>query len=238
LLQVTNLNAGYEKTPILTDINLEIRTNEIVAIIGSNGAGKSTLAKAISGMIPCDGEILYKDIRIDGLKPHLIVKNGIAHVPEGRKLFPTMTVRDNLEIGAYTQKSESVRKETLDFVFELFPRLAERQSQKAGTLSGGEQQMLAIGRGLMSRPGLLILDEPTLGIMPKLVSSIMNVIVELRTMGITVLLIEQNVKRTLEIADRAYVLQTGRIVAEGRSFQLLTSTVIQDAYLGKSKTLS
>ncbi len=233
MLTLKNINAGYGKVPVLRDVSLEVGGNELVSVVGSNGAGKSTIVRTISGLVkPTSGEIWYEGDRIDNLHPPEIVRRGIAHVPENRMVFASMTVKDNLSLGAYTVKNQAARKESLEFVYSLFPRLEERQGQAAGTLSGGEQQMLAIGRGLMSKPKMLILDEPSLGIMPKLVTRIMQVAKDLRDKGLSILLVEQRVRQSLEISDRAYLLQTGRVIGEGTGKDLLESDLVRRAYLG------
>jgi branched-chain amino acid transport system ATP-binding protein len=233
MLEVIHVNTFYGKIQALWDINLKINTAEIVALIGANGAGKSTLLKTISGIIrPSSGSILFLGKRIDNLAPHEIVEMGISHVPEGGHPFPEMTVRENLELGAYPYQSWKQKNDTLKEVFQIFPRLKERQNQLARTLSGGEKQMLAMGRGLMSRPKLCLLDEPSYGLAPKTVLELFQVIKTLRDRGLTILLVEQNVKRTLETADRAYVIENGRIALEGKSSDLLQNEHVKAAYLG------
>ena len=233
MLQVNNLNTFYGRIQALWDICLTIEEGEIVAIVGANGAGKSTLVHAISGLLrPTSGTITFQGQRIDGLSPNAIVELGISHIPEGRRLFIEMSIRENLEMGAYSADSWKVRKETLEHVYGLFPILKEREKQLATTLSGGEQQMLAMGRGLMSRPKLCIIDEPSNGLAPKVVSDVFQIIKSLRDQGITILLIEQNVHQTLQIADRACVLENGRMVLEGCCEDLLKSDHIKKAYLG------
>jgi len=233
VLEVKGIQVSYDGVTALRDVSFHVEQGEIVSIIGSNGAGKSTILKAISGLLrPDAGQIQFAGTRIDCEKPHTIAARGIAHVPEGRRLFSSMTVWQNLYLGAYTNKSEEHRQRCLAQVFETFPRLKERQGQLAGTLSGGEQQMLAIGRGLMLEPKLLMLDEPSLGLMPILVTEVFRVIKEISQMGTTILLVEQNVRKSLTMADRAYVLQTGRIVMEGTGEELLQSDLVCTAYLG------
>lgn len=234
LLEVNGVSAGYKETTVLVDINLKINKGEFVSIVGSNGAGKSTLLRTISGIIkPTAGEIKFNDKRIDGQNPARISAiNQIAHVPEGRMLFPIMTVAQNLELGAYSIKDKGKREEILERVFEIFPRMYERRSQLAGTLSGGEQQMLAIGRGLMLDPFLLMLDEPSLGVQPNIVTRIYETLKLVNKQGTTILLVEQNVQDSLRMADRAYVLQTGKIIAEGEGKELLGSELVRKAYLG------
>jgi len=233
MLEVSNIDTFYGKAQALWDVSLRVDEKEIVALIGANGAGKTTLLNTISGVLrPASGSVEFLDKKIDGLAPHSIVELGISHVPEGRKLFTTMTVRENLEMGAYPYHAWQQKKETLEHVYQVFPRLKEREKQLARTLSGGEQQMLAMGRGLMSRPKLCMFDEPSYGLAPMLVVEAFRAIKSMREHGITILLIEQNVRRTLEIADRAYVLENGHIVLEGACDQLLQSDYIRKAYLG------
>jgi len=234
LLEIDNVSSGYKGATVLVDITLKVNDGEFVSIVGSNGAGKSTLLRTISGVIkPTAGEIKFKGKRIDGQNPAQIsATNQIAHIPEGRMLFPIMTVLQNLELGAYSIKEKSKREKTLERIFELFPRLYERRSQLAGTLSGGEQQMLAIGRGLMLDPILLMLDEPSLGVQPNIVSKVYETLELVNKQGTTVLLVEQNVQDSLRMADRAYVIQTGKIVAEGKGKELLGSELVRKAYLG------
>ena len=234
MLEVTNLRVGYDGVLALRGVSFSVQPGEIVSIVGSNGAGKTTILKTVSALLkPVSGSVSFEGHRLDTLSPHDVVRHGIAHVPEGRRLFARQTVFENLVLGAYTRKSTSDRQDALDRVFDIFPVLKERRNQKAGTLSGGEQQMLAIGRGLMLKPKLLMLDEPSLGIAPKLVDRIFETIQELnRKDGITILLVEQNVREALELANRAYVIQTGSIVMEGTGEQLLRSDTIQKAYLG------
>jgi branched-chain amino acid transport system ATP-binding protein len=216
------------------DVSLEVRTGEIVALIGSNGAGKTTTLRVICGLLPLRaGRVEVDGVSVGGLTPAAMVAGGIAHVPEGRQLFPTMTVLENLELGARTPESRRRRAESLDRVLGLFPRLAERRRQIAGTLSGGEQQMTAIGRALMARPRLLMLDEPSLGLAPVVVTSIFDNLRAINGDGVTILLVEQNVLRALRLAHRAYVLENGTIVLHGPSAQLLTDETIKRAYLGR-----
>jgi len=230
-LRVLDLSAGYGGLPALNGVSLEVKRGEIVALVGANGAGKSTLLRAVAGLLqPAAGRIEHEGRRIDGRPAHEIVRSGIAYVPEGRHLFGRLTVLDNLLLGAFTRNDR--RQAALDEVTALFPVLKERSSQLAGTLSGGEQQMLAIARGLMSRPGVLLLDEPSLGIAPKLVARIYEALAAINRAGLTLLLVEQNVRVALACASRAYVLQTGRIVREGSSAELLGSDLIRRAFLG------
>jgi branched-chain amino acid transport system ATP-binding protein len=233
LLRVDGIEVGYGDLTAVSDVSLEVREGEAVALIGANGAGKTTTLRAVSGLLPLRrGRIEFQGQRLDGLGPAEIAARGIAHVPEGRQLFPTMTVRENLELGARTRAARSGRAGMLERVFELFPRLRERREQLAGTLSGGEQQMCAIGRGLMARPRLLMLDEPSLGLAPVLVKAIFEDLGRINGQGITVLLVEQNVLRSLHLAHRGYVLENGRMTLSGRRDELLASGHIKQAYLG------
>ncbi len=233
MLEVKNLNAFYGPIQVLWDINLTVNEGQIAAIVGANGAGKSTLVHVISGVMPpASGEIWFLGQRIDGLAPHAIVAQGISHIPEGRRLFADMSVRENLEMGAYSGRTWKLRHDTMKEVYKLFPRLKEREKQLARTLSGGEQQMLAMGRGLMSRPKLCIIDEPSNGLAPRLVLEVFDIIKSLRDQGITILLIEQNVLQTLQVADCASVLENGRMALEGACQVLLKSDHIRKAYLG------
>ncbi len=233
MLEVNNIDTFYGRIQALWDVCLKIDEGEIVALVGANGAGKTTLLNTISGIIrPTSGTITFLGQRIDGLSPHSIVELGISHIPEGRKLFTDMSVRENLEMGAYSNRAWKQRQETLEQVYQLFPVLKERAGQLARTLSGGEQQMVAMGRGLMSMPKLCIIDEPSNGLAPRLVLEVFQKIKSLREQGITILLIEQNVHHTLEIADRAYVLENGRIALQGPCEELLKSDHIRKAYLG------
>lgn len=235
MLRVADIEVRYDEIPAVRGISINVNEGEIVSVIGSNGAGKSTLLKAISGLRhPIEGTIEFLGEDITTQHPYNIVGRGISHVPEGRLIFGKMNVLDNLLLGAYTRHEQEEIEATLDQVFTVFPRLRERQFQKSETLSGGEQQMLAIARGLMSRPKLLLLDEPSLGLMPKLVDEVFEVIGRLRSEGLTVLLIEQNVYEALHVADRAYVLQTGRMVLEGTGDELLANDGVRKAYLGVS----
>jgi branched-chain amino acid transport system ATP-binding protein len=233
LLRVDGIEVGYGDLTAVRDVSLEVREGEAVALIGANGAGKTTTLRAVSGLLPLRrGRIEFEGRRLDGLGPAEIVARGIAHVPEGRQLFPTMTVRENLELGARTRAARGSRAETLARVFELFPRLRERGAQLAGTLSGGEQQMCAIGRGLMARPRLLMLDEPSLGLAPVLVKAIFEDLGRINGQGLAVLLVEQNVLRSLHLAHRGYVLENGRMTLSGPRDDLLASRHIKQAYLG------
>ena len=230
ILKVDNINVFYGNIHALHDISLEVNEGEVVALIGANGAGKSTTLKTISSLMhPRSGEITFMDENITHTDAYKLVSKGLAHVPEGRRIFLQMSVMENLEMGAYTT---TLKKEDLDNVFERFPRLYERKNQIAGTLSGGEQQMLAMGRALMSHPKLLMLDEPSMGLAPILVGQIFDIIKELNRAGTTILLVEQNAEMALEVAHRAYVLESGRIVASGSGHELATSDKIKKAYLG------
>ncbi len=234
MLRVERIKASYDEVPALHEVSFKVEAGQIVSIVGANGAGKSTILKSISSSLALDeGAIFFQDQRINQMPPHRVVDLGIAHVPEGRRLFARLTVKQNLTLGAYTRKSPEHRESTLKTIFKLFPVLKDRQEQRAGTLSGGEQQMLAIARGLMSKPKLLMLDEPSMGIMPKLITEIFEMIQRLnREEKLTILLVEQNVQEALEVAHYAYVLQTGRIVMEGKPADLLKTDMIRKAYLG------
>jgi branched-chain amino acid transport system ATP-binding protein len=233
MLEVNNIDTFYGKVQALWGVSLRIDEKEIVALVGANGAGKTTLLNTISGVLhPASGSATFLGKKIDRLTSPAIVKLGISHVPEGGKPFPDMSVRENLEMGAYPYHAWKRKQETLKQVYQVFPRLKEREGQLARTLSGGERQMLAMGRGLMSRPRLCALDEPSYGLAPLLVKELFNIIKALRDQGMTLLVVEQNVQQTLEIADRAYVLENGRIVSEGKSRELLQNDHIKKAYLG------
>jgi branched-chain amino acid transport system ATP-binding protein len=233
MLEVKGLSVGYKELIAVQDVSFAVRRGEVVSLVGSNGAGKSTILRTIAGLLrPRRGEILLDGEPIHVVPPYEIVRRRIAMVPEGRQLFGRLSVLDNLLLGAYALGSKAEIAELLESVLALFPRLAERKGQRAETLSGGEQQQLAIGRGLMSRPSLLMLDEPSLGIMPKLMSEIFKTIHEISQKGVTVFLVEQNVYEALSICNRAYVLQSGRIVLEGKGSELLTSDLVRKAYLG------
>jgi len=233
MLEVKDVRAAYGDLPVLFGVSMKVMEGEIVSLIGSNGAGKSSLINVITGILrAASGTVAFMGERIDSLTAHEIVKKGISHIPEGKHIFFNMTVLENLKMGAYIQRNKREEKETLDWVFSLFPILRERQRQKAGTLSGGEQQMLAIGRGLAARPKILIFDEPSLGLMPKLLPKIYGVVEEVNRKGVAIILVEQNVREALKLAQRAYVLQTGKIVLEGRGAELLESPLVRKAYLG------
>jgi branched-chain amino acid transport system ATP-binding protein len=233
MLNLHNVSSSYGDIRILKGIDLSVRPKEIMTIVGSNGAGKSTLINVISGLIRCtSGEIYFMEERIDSLPPHEIVNRGIVQIPEGRMLFPEMTVMENLEMGSYIPRAAAHRKERLAEVVKLFPRLEERKNQLAGSLSGGEQQMAAIARGLMADPKLLMFDEPSLGLAPVVVEEMFNAIREINGRGISVLLVEQNVFHALSIADRAFVLENGEVVMEGTGKEILSNEKIREAYLG------
>jgi len=233
LLKVKEIEVFYGDLQALRGVSLEVNQGEVVSIVGSNGAGKSTTLMTISGILkPKQGEIQFGQETIHTYHPSKIVSLGIVQIPEGRQLFPTLTVEENLEMGAQFQKAKKLRKETIGWVFKLFPRLEERKNQLAGTLSGGEQQMLAIGRGLMSRPTLLMLDEPSLGLSPILVKAIFDIIREINQQGTTILLVEQNVFHSLSLAHRGYVLENGAIVLSGTGQDLLKDQHIRQSYLG------
>lgn len=235
MLKVDNLQVYYGGIHALKGVSLEINQGEIVSIIGSNGAGKSTLLNSISGFLKYkEGSISFKDTKL-GFNPNKIVKMGICHVPEGRLIFANLTVKDNLLMGAYLRKDKKGIEEDMEKVYQLFPRMKEREKQIAGTLSGGEQQMLAMGRGLMSSPEIMLLDEPSLGLAPLLVQTIFDIIVDIRKMGKTILLVEQNAYKALSIADRAYVLEQGNITNSGYASEIAKDPKIQEAYLGSKK---
>ncbi|SES81708.1 amino acid/amide ABC transporter ATP-binding protein 2, HAAT family [Natronincola peptidivorans] len=233
ILEIKNVDTHYGKIHALKGISFEVKEGEIVTLIGSNGAGKTTTLNTISSLLkPTKGEVLFKEQTISRIPPHLVAEGGIAHVPEGRKIFPRMTVEENLEMGAFRFKDSSKIKKNMDYAFEMFPRLLERRKQKGGTLSGGEQQMLAMGRALMSQPALLLLDEPSMGLAPLLVEVIFKAIQKLNQEGMTILLVEQNAHKALKIAHRGYVLQTGSMVLTGTGDELLQNDMVREAYLG------
>lgn len=233
MLKFDNINLYYGGIHALKDLSLDVKKGEIVTLIGANGAGKTSTLRAISGLEPIkSGTISYKASPINKVPAHKIVSLGLSHVPEGRKIFANLTVLENLELGAYLRKDKEIQKD-MEMVFSKFPRLKEREKQQAGTLSGGEQQMLAIGRALMNRPEMLILDEPSMGLAPLVVKDIFNTIVEINKSGTTILLVEQNANMALSIADRAYVLETGKIVLSGDAKELLEDDSIKSAYLGE-----
>jgi branched-chain amino acid transport system ATP-binding protein len=233
MLKVENIDVFYGDLHVLWDVSFEVNKGEIVALVGANGAGKSTTLNTISGLLnPVNGGIDFQGQRLDQIPADKVIEHGIAHVPEGRRLFPEMTVRENLIMGSLTRPAKVKRAETMEWIFDLFPRLREREKQMAGTLSGGEQQMLAVGRGLMALPKLIMFDEPSLGLAPILVAEIFDIIGRINLQGVTVLLTEQNTKQTLEISDRAYVLENGRIVLSGSGQELLDNQHVKEAYLG------
>ena len=231
LLALRAVDVAYGDLPALTAVDLVIEPGEILSVVGANGAGKTTMLRAISGLLrPRAGEILLDGVRLDRLPTHGVVEHGVVQVPEGRKIFPSLTVLENLELGSYTRAARPHRRESLERVLGLFPILGERRGQAAGTMSGGQQQMLAIGRALMARPRLLLLDEPSLGLAPLVVAAIFGTLRELREEGVTILLVEQNARQGLQLADHAYVLETGSIVLEGAD--LLADERVRAAYLG------
>ncbi len=233
MLHVDSINVFYGEVQALWNVSFRVNEGEIVTLVGSNGAGKTTTLKTISGLLPArGGSILFEGSRLDQTPAHQIVELGIAHIPEGRRLWAGLNVMETLELGAYTQRAKQGKQESIDWVFSLFPRLAERKSQSAETLSGGEQQMLAIARGLLSKPKLLMLDEPSLGLAPILVEQLFEVIQEINQRGVTILLVEQNVQHAVSVANRAYILETGRVIKEGKSEELLNDPQVKNAYLG------
>lgn len=233
MLRLEHVDAGYGDIQVLWDVSFHVDNNEFVVLVGANGAGKSTIMKAISNLIrPTSGEIWFEDQRLDQVPAYRISNLGIAHVPEGRQLFPEMTVKENLEIGSLPAAAKAHRQETMEWVLELFPRLRERRKQMAGTMSGGEQQMCAIARGLMLRPKLMLFDEPSLGLSPLLTQEIFRLVRKIHQEGVTILMVEQNVKQTLAICDRAYVLENGRVLMEGKGRELLENEEVKQAFLG------
>ena len=236
MLKINNLHVSYGGIRALRGIDLEVPDGKIVTLIGANGAGKSTLLRTISGLVKADsGSITYNGKELLGMPINKVLEEGIAHAPEGRRVFPDMTVLENLKIGAYLRKDKTEIEKDIQWVYSLFPRLEERSWQLAGTLSGGEQQMLAVGRALMSRPKVLMMDEPSLGLAPLVVQGIFDIIRTINEQGVTVLLIEQNANMALKIADIAYVLETGEITKSGSGAELLADESIKEAYLGKKK---
>ena len=233
MLALSGVTAGYGSVKAIADVSISVGAGEAVALLGANGAGKSTTLRAISGLMRLrTGTITFDGMNLGAMPPYKIAELGIAHVPEGRQVFPEMTVKENLEMGAYVRHAKIERTRSLDLVFETFPVLAERQGQLAGTLSGGEQQMLAVGRGLMLRPRLLMLDEPSLGLAPVAADATFAKIVEIHAMGVAILLVEQNVSRALALVRRAYVLESGKMVMQGTSAELTNNKQVQAAYLG------
>lgn len=233
MLEINSLNVAYGRVQVLFDISISVPEGELVTVIGANGAGKTTLLLTVSGVLkPQSGEISFEGERIDSLRPHEIVGMGLGHVPQGKELFPAMTVLENLEMGAHMVNEEDEYRSRLERAFEFFPRLAERARQRAGTLSGGEQQMLAIARALMAEPRLLLLDEPSAGLAPIIVDHLAEIILDLNRDGLTVLLVEQNAFLALEIARRAYVMESGLVVESGETQDVLESDLVRRAYLG------
>jgi branched-chain amino acid transport system ATP-binding protein len=233
LLKIDRLNAGYGDIQVLFDLSLEVHQGEVLSIIGANGVGKTTLLKTLSGLMQANsGTVLFKDQEIQRLAPEKIVDLGIIQIPEGRRLFTLMSVLENLEMGAYTPRARPKKEETLQEVYKIFPRLQERESQFAGTLSGGEQQMVAIARGLMAKPEVLMLDEPSLGLSPVLREETFRVVKRIAETGVTIMLVEQDVKHSLSISDRAYVMERGEVVMEGTGAELLVNPHVKKAYLG------
>lgn len=233
MLRVENVDAGYGDIQVLWDVSFHVEKKEFVVLVGANGAGKTTIMKTISSLLrPFRGRLRFEDHDLNALPPHKMTDIGIAHVPEGRQLFPEMTVRENLELGSLTPRAKARRKETMEWVLHLFPRLRERQKQLAGTMSGGEQQMCAIARGLMSRPKMVLFDEPSLGLSPLLTQEVFRLAKSIHAEGLTILMVEQNVKQTLAICDRAYVLENGKIVLEGKGGELLENEEMKRAFLG------
>jgi len=233
ILEVSNINCAYDGAPVIHDVSLRVGEGELVSIVGANGAGKSTIMRTIAGLMhPINGTIKFKGKDISRLPAHMIIREGISYVPEGRRLFAKLSVQENLELGAYIEVNRSEIKLRTEEIFKLFPILQERKTQIAETLSGGEQQMLAIARGMMSKPKLLMLDELSLGLMPALVEKVMEAVVNVNKKGTTILLVEQMVQEALEIADRGYVIQTGRIIQSGKAVELLESDNVRKAYMG------
>ena len=233
MVELKSINAGYGQIQIVRDVSMNIDKDEIVALVGANGAGKSTIIKTISGLLPVSsGSILFEGKRIENMPAHKIITTGISLVPEGRRLFSYMTVQENLELGAYVESNQKRVQENMEWVFGLFPILEERRTQLAGTFSGGEQQMLTIGRALMSKPKFLMMDEPSLGLSPVIVDEVFKIVKVLQNEGVTILLVEQNVRKSLEIANRGYVLEHGGIVLSGEATELLEDENVKKAYLG------
>ena len=234
MLEIKDLEVYYGMIQAIKGISFEVNEGEVIALIGANGAGKTTILHTISGLIaPKKGSITFEGQEITKIPAHKIVENGLAQVPEGRRVFPSLSVLQNLKLGAYTRKDKKEIDDTLKMIYERFPRLKERKNQPAGTLSGGEQQMLAMGRALMSKPRIILMDEPSMGLSPIFVNEIFDIIKQVSASGTTVLLVEQNAKKALSIADRGYVLETGKIVKEGKASDLLNDEAVQKAYLGE-----
>ena len=233
MLEVQNINCFYGNVQALCDVSLKVEENEIVALLGANGAGKTTLLNMLTGLVkPASGRVSFAGQSLDGVPSHSIMEKGIAYLPEGGRIFPDMSIKENLEMGAYPKNIWKTRKAAMDSVFELFPKLRERQKQMASTLSGGEKQMLAMARGLMSGPKLCLFDELSYGLAPIMVTEVFKIVKSLREQGITVLLVEQNVKQSMEIADRAYVLENGRVALAGPCCDLMDNDYVKKAYLG------
>jgi branched-chain amino acid transport system ATP-binding protein len=233
MIELSGISASYRKVPAIRDLTINVGEGEAVGLLGANGAGKSTTLRAISGLVKLTaGSVTFFGQDLAALPPHRITELGIAHVPEGRQVFPEMTVKENLEIGAYAPRAKADRARSLDLVFGIFPRLAERRNQLAGTMSGGEQQMLAVGRGMMLKPRLLMLDEPSLGLAPVMCDVTFEKISEIHKMGTAILLVEQNVSRALDLVQRAYVLESGTVIMHGSSAELANNKQVQAAYLG------
>ena len=233
MLKLEGVSASYGSVPAISDVGIEIGAGEAVGLLGANGAGKSTTLRAISGQVKLSkGRLIFDGVDLTALPPYRIPELGIAHVPEGRQVFPEMTVQENLEIGAYVPKAKADRAKTMQLVYEIFPRLADRRRQLAGTMSGGEQQMLAVGRGLMLKPRLLMLDEPSLGLAPVMTDVTFEKIGEIHKLGTAILLVEQNVSRALSLVSRAYVLESGKVIMHGSSEELSNNKQVQAAYLG------
>lgn len=232
MLTVKNLSVAYNDVPAIFGVDLQVNEGEIVSVVGSNGAGKSTLLKALAGILPSKGEITFNGERISQLPPHKIVEKGISLIPEGRMLFGKLSIYQNLVLGSYQENNKEARDQRIDEVYNIFPRLKERRNQLAGTLSGGEQQMVAIARGLMSNPRLLMFDEPSLGLAPIIVKEMFRLIRKIKEQHITILLVEQRLDEALKLSDRAYVLQTGRFIMEGKGSELIDSPAVRQAYLG------
>lgn len=233
MLKIEKLNFAYGDLKVLWDVDLDVNQGEIVTVVGANGAGKSTTLKNISRLVkPTSGTITFNGKNLGRMQPHHVVEEGLVQVPEGRRIFPEMTVLENLRMGSYVKATRGDRKKNIDWVFELFPRLKEREKQLGGTMSGGEQQMLAIARGLMANPKILLLDEPSLGLSPLLVKNIFDIITGINKEGVTILLVEQNVYQSLRISHRAYVMETGRVVLTGKGDELLNNDHVKKAFLG------
>jgi branched-chain amino acid transport system ATP-binding protein len=233
MLELNNLTAGYGSFQALFSVNLEVKVGEAIAVIGPNGAGKTTLLRTISGMLPVQsGNLSMEGTSLKDVPPYRIIDLGIAHVPENRRLFTSMSIEDNLRMGAFTPNARPHYEERLDFIFNLFPRLKERRSQIAGTLSGGEQQMCAIGRALMSGPKLLLMDEPSAGLAPVIVNQVFQLVQQIRDQGVTVLIVEQNIEQVLQIVDRAYLMEVGAIKISGKAGELIQSESLRKAYVG------